>query len=99
LAEWRGAMSYSPEWILGACVVLVALLCAPPLVLIAFGVLVLAALAALVALVGAIAATPYLLLRSARRRWAQNHADQRNAAPASRGLKPVPSKEMLRSSP
>ena len=87
-------MSYSPEWILGAPVVLVALLCAPPLALIVFAVLLLAALAALVALAGAIVATPYLLFRSVRRRWAQNDADRRYAEPAHRGLKLVPSREM-----
>jgi DNA-binding MarR family transcriptional regulator len=63
-------MSYTPEWILAAPVVLLALLCAPPLALIGFGVLLLAVLAALVALAGAIAATPYLLVRTVRRRWA-----------------------------
>lgn len=67
-------MSYSPEWILGAWVALVAFLCAPPLALIAFGVLVLAVLAALLALAGAIAASPYLLFRSVYRRWAQSGA-------------------------
>ena len=60
-------MSYIPEWILGASVVLVALLCAPPLALIAIGVLLLVVLAALVALAVAIAATPYLRFRIVRR--------------------------------
>jgi hypothetical protein len=87
-------MSYRPEWILGASVVLVALLCVPPLALLVFGVLLLAALAALLALAGAIAATPYLLFRSVRFRWAQHHADRRNAEPTSRALKPVHSGEM-----
>jgi hypothetical protein len=82
-------MSYALEWIPGACVVLVALLCAPPLVLIALGVLVLAALAALLALAGAIAATPYLLFRAVRRRW---HRTTPATEPARRGLKPVHSK-------
>jgi DNA-binding MarR family transcriptional regulator len=63
-------VSYSSEWILGAPVLVVALLCAPPLALIAFGVLLLGVLAALVALAGAIAATPYLLFRTVRRRRA-----------------------------
>lgn len=65
-------MSYSPEWTLATFVALVAFLCAPPLALIAFGVVVLAVLAALLALAGALAATPYLVLRSVRRRWAQS---------------------------
>ena len=67
-------MSYSPEWTLGAWVALIAFLCAPPLVLIAFGVLVLAVLAALLALATAIAASPYLLFRAVQRRWAQSGA-------------------------
>jgi hypothetical protein len=84
-------MSYRPEWIPGALVALVALLCAPPLALIAFLIL---ALAVLLAVAGAIAVTPYLLFRSVRSRWAGNVADRRNAKPTSRGLTPVPSKEM-----
>lgn len=86
-------MSYRPEWILATGVSLIVLLVAPPLALIAFGVLAFAALVALVALVGAIAATPYLLLRSVHRRWAQAHAGRLNAAPTSHGLEPVPSEE------
>ena len=65
-------MSYAPEWILGTGVALVALLCAPPLALLAFGVLLVAAAAALVALVAVIAATPYLLVRSVRGRGTQS---------------------------
>ena len=84
-------MGYSPEWIVAAPVLLVALLCAPPLALIALGFVLLAALAALLALAAAIAATPYLLFRSARRRWAHHRAGRPNAAPASRVLRPVPS--------
>jgi hypothetical protein len=72
-------MSYGPEWIVAAPVLWVALLRAPPLALIALGVLLLAALATLLALAGAIAATPYLLFRSASRRWAHHHAGRRNA--------------------
>ena len=65
-------MIYAPEWSLAAGVMLIVLLCAPPLALIAFGVVVVAALAALLALVAAIAASPYLLVRFGRRRWARN---------------------------
>ena len=61
-------MSYAPEWIPGAVVALVVLLCVPPLAMIAVGAVVLAVLLALVALAGAILATPYLLVRSVRRR-------------------------------
>jgi hypothetical protein len=81
----RGFMSYSPEWIPAGFVGLVALLCVPPLAMIAFGVILLGALAALVALAGAIVATPYLLFRSVRSRLAQNEADRRNAMPTSPG--------------
>ena len=63
-------MSYSPEWALGACGVLVALVCVPELAVIALAVLLLGTLAALLALAGAIVATPYLLFRSVRRRLA-----------------------------
>ena len=91
-------MSYSPEWIPGAFVVLVGLLCAPPLAMIAFGLLLVAALAALMGLAAAIAATPYLLFRSVRSRWSQHVADRRNAQPIGRGLTPVPSKG-VRTSP
>jgi hypothetical protein len=62
-------MSYSPEWIVvGACVGVVALLTAAPLAMIALGVFLLAGVLALVALAAAILATPYLLVRSVRRR-------------------------------
>jgi hypothetical protein len=87
-------MSYRPEWILSASVVLLALLVAPPLALIAFAIVVLAALAALLALAGAIVATPYLLFRSVRSRWAHHVADRRNAQATMRGLKPVPTEGM-----
>jgi membrane protein implicated in regulation of membrane protease activity len=87
-------MSYSPEWILAGFVTLVAFLCAPPLALIAFGVLVLVALGALLALAATIAASPYLLLRSVRRRWAQSHADRRHAESTSRRLSPMQGERM-----
>ena len=64
-------MSYRLEWIPAASVAFVSLLCAPPLALIAFGILVIVALSALLALAAAIAGTPYLLFRSVRARWAQ----------------------------
>ena len=87
-------MSYSPEWILAGFVTLIAFLCAPPLALLAFGVLVVAGLAALLALAAAIVASPYLLIRSVQRRWAQNHADRRKAESASRPLSPIHGKGM-----
>jgi membrane protein implicated in regulation of membrane protease activity len=84
-------MSYSPEWIPGALLVLIALLVAPPLAMIAFAILVLVVLALLLALAGAIAATPFLLFRSASSRWVEHVADRRTPEPTSRGLKPLPS--------
>lgn len=90
-------MSYAPEWIPAGGLVLVAFLCAPPLVMIALGVLLLTVMATFVALAGATVATPYLLFRSVRRRRAQNDADRRSAEPTSRGRQPVHS-EVVRSS-
>jgi membrane protein implicated in regulation of membrane protease activity len=81
-------MSYSPEWILAGFVTLIAFLCAPPLALLAFGVLVLAVLAALLALAVAIVASPYLLFRHVQRRWAPADARRRSAASARRALPP-----------
>lgn len=89
-------MSYGSEWT-GAPVVLGALfllLIVPSFALIALTVVALAALAILLAFAGAIAATPYLLFRSVRSRWAQHVAGRRNAQPMRHGLKTVPRKEM-----
>ena len=89
-------MNYRFEWTSGPVFLggLLLLLIVPPFALIAFGVLLVAALAALAALVAAIAATPYRLFRSGKSRWAQHVADRRSAEPIGRGLTPVPSKEM-----
>jgi len=67
-------MSYGFEWIpavvlVGAFVVLMV----PAFALIALLVVALVALAALAALAGAVLATPYLLVRSLRRRRAERH--------------------------
>jgi positive regulator of sigma E activity len=67
-------MSYGFEWmpavvLVGALVVLMV----PAFALIALVVVALAAVAALVALAGAILATPYLLVRTLRRRLAERH--------------------------
>ncbi len=86
-------MSYSPEWIPGTFVLLIALLIVPPFAMIALLILAPLVLAILLALAGAIAATPYLLFRSLRSRWAQ-HVAGRNAEPMRQGLNPVPSKKM-----
>jgi hypothetical protein len=60
-------MSYGLEWIPSGLVALVALLCVPPVAMVAVVVVLLAVLVALAALIGAILATPYLLVRSFRR--------------------------------
>jgi hypothetical protein len=54
---------------------------APPFALIAVAVLALAALAALVALAGTVLATPYLLVRSLRRRLAERHRSTEASGP------------------
>jgi hypothetical protein len=87
-------MSYRPEWIPGVLVALIVLLSAPPLAMVALLILVLVALALVLALAGAVAATPYLLFRSVRSRWAHHVADRRNPEPPMRGLRPVSNREM-----
>jgi positive regulator of sigma E activity len=78
-------MSYAFEWsatpiVLGA--VLLPLI-VPPFALIAVVIVALVAVAALVALAGAILATPYLLVRTLRRRLAErHHSTERSAANA-----------------
>jgi positive regulator of sigma E activity len=67
-------MSYAFEWtpvavFLGAVIVLIV----PPFALIGLAVVALAAVAALVVLAGAILATPYLVVRTLRRRFAERH--------------------------
>ncbi len=67
-------MSYGFEWmpavvLLGAVVVLMV----PAFALIGLAVVAVAAVAALVALAGAIVASPYLLVRTLRRRLAERH--------------------------
>ena len=67
-------MSYAFEWtpvavVLGAVIVLIV----PPFALIGLAVVALAAVAALVVLAGAILATPYLVVRTLRRRLAERH--------------------------
>jgi hypothetical protein len=68
-------MSYSPEWAVGPAIlgVLLLPLVAPIFGLLALLVVALAAAAALVALAGAILATPYLVVRTVRRRAADRH--------------------------
>jgi hypothetical protein len=54
---------------------------APPFAMIAVAVLALATLAALVALAGAILATPYLLVRTLRRRLSERHRSTDGSVP------------------
>ena len=76
-------MRYGFEWRPG--VLLLAAVLVLPLVpsfaLIALVVVALAAVAALVALAGAILATPYLLVRSVRRRLAERHQSTEGSVP------------------
>lgn len=76
-------MSYSFEWTLGPAVIggLLLVLLVPGFALIALVVVALAAVAALVALAGAILATPYLLVRTARRRLAERHESTEESVP------------------
>ncbi len=75
-------MSYGFEWI--PAVVLVGvfvLLMVPAFALIGLVVVALAAVAALAALAGAILATPYLLVRTLRRRLAERHRSTGGSLP------------------
>jgi hypothetical protein len=74
---------YGFEWtpgivLLGAVVVLPL---APSFALIGVVVVALAAVAALVALLGAILATPYLVVRTLRRRLAERHQSTEGSVP------------------
>jgi positive regulator of sigma E activity len=75
-------MSYGFEWmpavvLLGALVLLIV----PAFALIGLAVVALAAVAALVALTGAIIASPYLLVRTLRRRLAERHQSTQGSLP------------------
>jgi hypothetical protein len=76
-------VNYGIEWTpglvpLGAVLVL---LIVPSFALIGLVVVAVAAVAALVALAGAILATPYLLVRSLRRRLAERHRSTEGSVP------------------
>ena len=79
-------MSYQAEWIPGPLVLgaVLLLLIVPPFAMIALVVVALAALAALVALAGAVVATPYLLVRSLRRRLAERRRSTEGSGPVPR---------------
>ena len=76
-------MNYGVEWMPGLVLLgtVLALLIVPPFALIGLVVVALAAVAALVALAGAVLATPYLLVRSLRRRLAERHESTERSAP------------------
>jgi hypothetical protein len=76
-------MSYAIEWSVGPIVLgaVVLPLLVPSFALIGVLVVGLAAVAALVALVGALLATPYLLVRTLRRHLAERHEPTEDSAP------------------
>jgi hypothetical protein len=67
--------SYGLDWIPGTAVLggILLLLIVPPFALIAVTLLAVVVVAALVALVAAILASPYLIVRTVRRRLAERH--------------------------
>ena len=75
---------YGSEWIPGVGLLgtVLVLLIVPSFALIALVVVALAVVAAVVALVGAILATPYLLVRTVRRRLGERHIRQPQPLPA-----------------
>ena len=79
---------YGLEWIPGVVVVggALVLLIVPSLALIGLVVVALAAVAAVVALVAAILATPFLLVRTIRRRLAERHIRQPQPLPAAKSV-------------
>ena len=79
---------YGLEWIPGTVFVgaVLVVLIIPPFALIGLAVVALAAVAALVALAGAILATPYLLVRTVRRRLAERHIPQPHPLPAAKSV-------------
>jgi hypothetical protein len=76
-------MSYRFEWTPGLVLLgmVIVLPLAPSFALIGLVIVALAAVAALVALAGAVLATPYLLVRSLRRRLAERHGSTEASAP------------------
>jgi hypothetical protein len=74
---------YGFEWIPGVGLLgtVLVLLIVPSFALIALVVVALAAVAALIALAGAVLATPYLLVRSLRRRLAERHQSTEGSVP------------------
>jgi positive regulator of sigma E activity len=75
--------AYGLDWIPGGVFLgtVLLLLIVPPFALIALAVVALVAVAALVALAGALLATPYLVVRTVRRRLAERHIRQSQPQP------------------
>ena len=75
--------AYGLDWIPGGIFLgtVLLLLIVPPFALIALAVVALVAVAALVALAGALLATPYLVVRTVRRRLAERHIRQPQPQP------------------
>jgi positive regulator of sigma E activity len=86
--------AYGLDWIPGTAVLGAALLLliVPPFALIAVALLAVAAVAALIALAAAIIASPYLLVRTVRRRLAERHVPQPRPLPAA---KPVAAESVV----
>ena len=84
-------MSYAAEWIPGPALLGAVLLplVAPPFAMLALLVVTLAALAALVALAGAVLAAPYLLVRSLRRRLAEQPRSSEGSGPVASAIAQV----------
>jgi positive regulator of sigma E activity len=76
-------VKYGIEWLPGAGLLgaVLVLLIVPSFALIGLVVVALGAAAALVALAGAILATPYLVVRSLRRRLAERHRSTEGSVP------------------
>jgi hypothetical protein len=76
-------VKYAIDWTPGLVLLWLVLVLplVPSFALIGVVVVALAAVAALVALAGAILATPYLLVRSLRRRLAERHRSTEGSAP------------------
>jgi positive regulator of sigma E activity len=79
-------MSYGIEWTAGPVVLggTLLLLLVPGFALIAVVILALAAVAAVIALAGAILASPYLIVRTLRRRHAARHQADEESLPEAR---------------
>jgi membrane protein implicated in regulation of membrane protease activity len=78
----RYGFEWTPGLVVAGAVLVLPL--APPFAMIAVAVLALAAVAAVVALAGAVLASPYLLVRSLRRRRAESRQSAESSGPLAR---------------